>query len=183
MKALEARLSAEHAQALKAAQAKAHAEIQAAADAHAQKLREDVARAEADAAQAYATERQTREAQALEAPARTVVLTEPTAAQGLAAMPKAPRAKPPLLTAARNGSPDDLKLIWGVGPKLEQMLFKLGVYHFDQIAAWTPDQVRWIEDNIGEFRDRVERDKWVEQSVKLATGWRPKQAAGDKPSD
>jgi len=42
--------------------------------------------------------------------------------------------KPSTLTAARNGKPDDLKLIKGVGPKMERMLNGMGFYHFDQIA-------------------------------------------------
>lgn len=92
-----------------------------------------------------------------------------------------PGVKPTLLIAARNGKADDLKLIWGVGPKLEATLHKLGVFHFDQIAGWTNQQVAWVEKNLGDFNDRVERDKWVEQSKKLSTGWRPESAAGDKP--
>ena len=35
-----------------------------------------------------------------------------------------------------DGKPDDLKLISGVGPKLEKMLHKTGVYYFRQIANW-----------------------------------------------
>jgi NADH-quinone oxidoreductase subunit E len=44
---------------------------------------------------------------------------------------------PEQLTAARDGKPDDLKRISGVGPKLEGLLNEMGFYHFDQIAAWT----------------------------------------------
>ena len=40
-------------------------------------------------------------------------------------------------TAPREGGADDLKKIKGVGPKLEELLHGLGIYHFDQIAAWT----------------------------------------------
>jgi predicted flap endonuclease-1-like 5' DNA nuclease len=42
------------------------------------------------------------------------------------------------LKDARDGKPDDLKKISGVGPKLEGVLNEMGFYHFDQIAAWTP---------------------------------------------
>ncbi|MEM9716102.1 MAG: 50S ribosomal protein L21, partial [Pseudomonadota bacterium] len=38
-----------------------------------------------------------------------------------------------LLDAARDGKPDDLKLISGVGPKLEEKLHANGIFHYDQI--------------------------------------------------
>ena len=47
--------------------------------------------------------------------------------------------QPETLTAARDGKPDDLKMLKGVGPKLEETLNELGFYHYDQIAAWTPE--------------------------------------------
>jgi NADH-quinone oxidoreductase subunit E len=31
------------------------------------------------------------------------------------------------------------------------------------------------------FKGRAVRDAWIEQSQKLATGWRPDSAVGDKP--
>ena len=89
--------------------------------------------------------------------------------------------KPVFLSAARAGGPDDLKLIWGVGPKLEEMLHRMGVFHFDQIAAWTEANLAWVDQNLGTFRGRAVRDKWIDQSKKLATGWRPSDSDGDKP--
>ena len=90
--------------------------------------------------------------------------------------------KPVMLSAARDGGPDDLKLIWGVGPKLEEMLHRMGVFHFDQIAAWSELNLRWVDQNLGGFKGRAVRDDWIGQSKKLAGGWRPDQAGGDKPS-
>ena len=46
-------------------------------------------------------------------------------------------ARPAALAGPREGGPDDLKKIKGVGPKLEELLHSLGFYHFDQIAAWS----------------------------------------------
>ncbi|WP_407051002.1 NADH-quinone oxidoreductase subunit NuoE [Methyloraptor flagellatus] len=90
--------------------------------------------------------------------------------------------KPELLSGPRDGAKgDDLKLIWGVGPKLEAMLHDMGVYHFDQIAAWSEMNLKWVDQNLGAFKGRAVRDKWIEQSAKLATGWRPSSEAGDKP--
>ncbi len=81
----------------------------------------------------------------------------------------AAEAEPETLTAARGGQPDDLKLLKGVGPKLEKMLNELGFYHFDQIAAWTAENIAWVDERLS-FKGRIERDGWVEQAGKLAAG-------------
>ena len=78
-------------------------------------------------------------------------------------------ARPEALSSARAGGADDLKMIKGVGPKLEIMLNDLGFYHFDQIAAWSAAEVAWVNDNLAGFKGRVSRDNWVEQARKLAT--------------
>lgn len=90
--------------------------------------------------------------------------------------------KPATLEAPRGGKADDLKLIWGVGPKLEKGLNRIGIFHFDQIAAWSDAETRWVEKELNDSFGSAERDKWVEQAAKLATGWRPKSGAGDKPT-
>jgi predicted flap endonuclease-1-like 5' DNA nuclease len=79
-------------------------------------------------------------------------------------------AKPVLLSAARDGGPDDLKKIKGVGPKLEGTLHAMGVYHFDQVARWTPAEVAWVDENLEGFKGRVSRDDWVDQATHLASG-------------
>ena len=82
-----------------------------------------------------------------------------------------PAAAPETRSAeAREGAPDDLKKIKGVGPKLEQVLHSLGIYHFDQIAAWGPAEVAWMDDNLAGFKGRVTRDGWVDQAGLLAAG-------------
>lgn len=78
--------------------------------------------------------------------------------------------RPEALDAARDGKADDLKMIKGVGPKLELMLNELGFYHFDQIAAWSADEVAWVDQNLKGFKGRVSRDNWVEQATTLAAG-------------
>ena len=74
------------------------------------------------------------------------------------------------LEAPRAAGPDNLKLIKGVGPKLEKLLNEMGVFHFDQIAAWTPEEVAWADQNLAGFKGRVSRDNWVAQAVSLAAG-------------
>jgi len=78
--------------------------------------------------------------------------------------------RPEALSGARDGGGDDLKMVKGVGPKLEIMLNELGFYHFDQIAGWSAAEVAWVNDNLTGFKGRVSRDNWVEQARKLASG-------------
>ncbi|MGR3434776.1 MAG: hypothetical protein ACU0CO_07825 [Shimia sp.] len=78
--------------------------------------------------------------------------------------------KPATLDGPRGGKADDLKEIKGVGPKMEQLCNRLGFYHFDQIAAWTPDEVAWVDRNLEGFKGRVSRDNWVDQAKVLASG-------------
>ncbi len=83
---------------------------------------------------------------------------------------KPSETKPRVLTAARDGKPDDLKMIKGVGPKLEGVLNDIGIYHYDQIAAWGPAEIAWADQNLVGFKGRVSRDDWVGQAGKLAAG-------------
>lgn len=78
--------------------------------------------------------------------------------------------KPETLTEARGGKADDLKQIKGIGPKLEQLCFKLGFFHFDQIANWTADEEAWVNANLEGFKGRVSRDTWIAQAKVLAAG-------------
>ena len=89
--------------------------------------------------------------------------------------------RPPLLSAPRDGRRDELSLIWGVADKLEERMNKMGIWHFDQIANWSPDHVKWFEFEVEGFKGRVERDKWIEQCQKLADGWRPDGNIGVRP--
>ncbi len=58
----------------------------------------------------------------------------------------------------------------GIGPKLEALCNKLGFYHFDQIAAWSADEIAWVDANLEGFKGRVSRDTWVDQAKTLAAG-------------
>lgn len=89
--------------------------------------------------------------------------------------------QPPLLNKPRDGKPDDLGLIWGVADKLAEQLNAMGIWHFDQIAKWTPANIAWFEAQLDGFKGRVLRDKWIEQCQKLAAGWRPDSDIGERP--
>ena len=76
---------------------------------------------------------------------------------------------PALLADAREGRADDLKKIKGIGPKLEGTLNALGIFHYDQIAAWGPTEMAWVDDKLS-FHGRIAREAWVEQAKALASG-------------
>ena len=94
--------------------------------------------------------------------------------------PGTPR-QPELLKQPRGGKTDDLSLIWGVADKLAEKLNTMGIWHFEQIAKWTPEEIAWFESQNDGFKGRVARDKWIEQAQKLASGWRPDSKAGERP--
>ena len=64
---------------------------------------------------------------------------------------------------------DDLKLLSGVGSKLEQKPNRAGVTSFAQIARWTREDIASFDERLN-FRGRIEREKWVEQAKALAAG-------------
>ncbi len=84
--------------------------------------------------------------------------------------------KPSGLAAARGDRADDLLVIKGVGPQNEARLHGLGIWHFDQIAAWTPENVEWVGGYLA-FPGRIEREDWVGQAKVLAAA----SAATGKP--
>jgi predicted flap endonuclease-1-like 5' DNA nuclease len=77
--------------------------------------------------------------------------------------------RPRGIAMARNGKPDDLLRISGVGPKNEKILHSLGYFHFDQIADWTRENVAWVDDHL-RFGGRIDREEWINQAKLLANG-------------
>ncbi|MBL4785288.1 MAG: NADH-quinone oxidoreductase subunit NuoE [Cohaesibacteraceae bacterium] len=67
------------------------------------------------------------------------------------------------------GKPDDLKKISGVGKVLETKLNNLGIYHYQQIADFTKQDIDKI-DGLLRFKGRIARESWLEQAVILASG-------------
>ncbi|MDX8467466.1 NADH-ubiquinone dehydrogenase [Mesorhizobium sp. VK23B] len=65
------------------------------------------------------------------------------------------------------GKPSDLKAISGIGPKLEKVLNGLGIWSYDQIAAWTSEEIAWVEDYLS-LAGRIGRDDWTGQAAALA---------------
>lgn len=71
-----------------------------------------------------------------------------------------------LIYRTKPESSDDLTALKGVASTLEQRLHTLGVYTYEQIASWTHDQVREFSTRLA-FKDRIEREQWVEQAREL----------------
>ncbi|QDY99399.1 dipeptide ABC transporter ATP-binding protein [Nitratireductor mangrovi] len=65
--------------------------------------------------------------------------------------------------------PDDLKLISGVGPKIEGILHGLGIYTYGQVASWKKAEREWVDGHL-KFHGRIEREDWVKQAKALAKG-------------
>ena len=107
-------------------------------------------------------------------PAATKAAAKPAAAKPAAEAAAKPAAKaaakPAVLAKARAGGADNLKMIKGVGPVLEKALHTTGVFHFDQVGAWTKADAEWFDDNVKGANGRVIRDGWVKQAKILAKG-------------
>ncbi|TSE01753.1 NADH-quinone oxidoreductase subunit E [Mesorhizobium intechi] len=107
----------------------------------------------------------------------------PTAKAEPAAAFKAPEAKGPATKPAkpsledknrpagidRPAAVDDLKLISGVGPKIEGILHTLGIFTFAQVASWKKAEREWVDGYLS-FQGRIDRDDWVKQAKALAKG-------------
>jgi NADH-quinone oxidoreductase subunit E len=93
----------------------------------------------------------------------TVAEPAPVAAIPAAAPPIAERGELVGLAEPRNGVKNNLKQIKGIGPRIESRLNDLGVFHFDQIAAWDQTTITLVETHLG-FKGRVGRENWVAQS-------------------
>ena len=91
-------------------------------------------------------------------------LAAPTAA------PVADDHTPTPFLAAADGDADDLSRIKGIGPRLSARLAELGVFHYRQIAGWTPAQLALVDRELGQFQGRPERDQWQAQAKLLAEG-------------
>ena len=88
------------------------------------------------------------------------------AAAKKAAAPKAD-ADAAAMFSAPTGDADDLKKISGVGPVLEKKLNALGITSFDQIAAFTAEDIAKVDEELN-FKGRIERDGWLDQAKEFA---------------
>lgn len=79
------------------------------------------------------------------------------------AAPPSPGPRPAAMGRPRGSGAGDLRQIKGIGPKIEAALNGLGVYHIDQIAAWSQPNVDWVDHHLA-LKGRIGRERWVEQA-------------------
>jgi len=65
---------------------------------------------------------------------------------------------------------DDFVRLKGIGPKLADMLHARGFTRFEQLAHLTPAEIDLLDQQVGPFAGRIERDRIVEQAAYLARG-------------
>jgi predicted flap endonuclease-1-like 5' DNA nuclease len=68
------------------------------------------------------------------------------------------------------GPGDTLTQLKGLGPKAASILNDLGVTRFDQIASWNDADIAAIDAQMGAFKGRIAKDRWVKQAKLLAVG-------------
>ena len=73
------------------------------------------------------------------------------------------------LGTAGAGHSDDLKVINGIGPKMEKLLNGFGITAWEQLAALSNDEVERVDAALQEFPGRIERDEWVAQAGELVS--------------
>lgn len=76
------------------------------------------------------------------------------------------------------GSPDDISKISGISEDLLSRLKTLNVARFDQIAAFSDEDIANLDDHIG-LKGQIERDDWVGQAKALVA----EAAAAEVPAE
>jgi predicted flap endonuclease-1-like 5' DNA nuclease len=80
--------------------------------------------------------------------------------------PPAPyNGEPPRQFIEMPAAIDDLKHIYGVGPRLEKTLQKLGIYLFKQVAQWNEADIDFFDAKLEKFHGRIRREGWVRSAV------------------
>lgn len=69
-----------------------------------------------------------------------------------------------------DGAGDPLTQLKGLGPKAASRLAEIGVTRFEQIASWDDADIAAIDAQMGAFKGRIRRDRWVDQAKLLAAG-------------
>jgi predicted flap endonuclease-1-like 5' DNA nuclease len=71
------------------------------------------------------------------------------------------------LERALNNQADPLNKIRGIGPVIEKKLNTLGIFHFEQIAAWSDKEIQLIDQHL-DLKGKIKREEWIKQAKKLA---------------
>jgi predicted flap endonuclease-1-like 5' DNA nuclease len=68
---------------------------------------------------------------------------------------------------ARSEDKDDLKMISGIGPHIEEQLHALDIFTFEQISKFEKEDIAAVREALDYFPGRIERDEWVAQAKEL----------------
>jgi len=74
---------------------------------------------------------------------------------------------------------DDLKVIRGIGPRMEELLTTLGITSWEQLAELDEAGIARVDNALREFPGRIERDGWVDQARDLVSEF---PSIGDRPT-
>ncbi|NND59893.1 MAG: hypothetical protein HKN49_06445, partial [Gammaproteobacteria bacterium] len=77
--------------------------------------------------------------------------------------------RPSIALEQPRGEADNLQRIRGIGPVLEQRLNEIGVFHFDQLANLTDEDVELVTLGLRTIPGRIDRDDWIGQATELTT--------------
>ena len=78
-----------------------------------------------------------------------------------------PASAPKSAPADVSEAGDDLTKINGIGPKIKEKLYDLGITTFAQIAGLSDAEIEQVNGKLS-FKGRIERENWVEQAKALA---------------
>jgi predicted flap endonuclease-1-like 5' DNA nuclease len=101
---------------------------------------------------------------------RGIIATSESELMGFRSQAASQNEKLPLFMSAPRGVPDDLRLIKGIGDKLNSLLTSTGIFHFRQIAGWDSNDIDQVDAKLDIFKGRIQRDDWVAQAKLLAAG-------------
>lgn len=76
----------------------------------------------------------------------------------------------PLVAAVTGGPRDDLKIVEGIGPKIEQLLFNAGITTYGQLAATSVQQLKDILAEAGSRYVMHDPGTWSAQALLAANG-------------
>lgn len=62
---------------------------------------------------------------------------------------------------------NDLTLISGIGPVIQRKLNELGIYSFQQISEFTPEDIDEVANALKVFQGRIGRDNWIGKAAAL----------------
>ncbi|MEQ1747422.1 MAG: hypothetical protein ABMA02_18470 [Saprospiraceae bacterium] len=76
----------------------------------------------------------------------------------------------PVVVAVTGGPRDDLKIVEGIGPKIEQLLFNAGITTYGQLAATSVQQLKDILVSAGPRYSMHDPGTWSAQALLAANG-------------